>query len=286
MLFRSNCVSISPYLDGRFVGAILGRGSYDNNVNNHSWDGTKLYIQGVLITDMTDADLGDNGTRQSIETLQSYSFYTDALGWDPAVWKNANAYYPLLNGQSYPLKGDAIYMTIMPERSVPGTVITTNAQSALNRTIAFVSSDTSVATVDADGKITCIGNGTATITGTTQADAYSLGATITRTVYVEGVNYNITSEDDLFNMAFDLEGDYTLMNNIRMTTAWEILGKFKGTFNGHGKVIYGLNFYDASKSEVGLFGEKEGAHIYNLGIEEARTVGYNNVAASAGRTYG
>lgn len=65
-------------------------------------------------------------------------------------------------------------MVIFGETSTEGTTLQLGASvmpaSALDHTLTWTSSNTDVATVDANGKVTKVSNGTATITATSQAD--------------------------------------------------------------------------------------------------------------------
>ncbi|MDG0791516.1 Ig-like domain-containing protein [Cohnella ginsengisoli] len=70
-----------------------------------------------------------------------------------------------------------------------GQLIATVAPAdATNKTVVWTSSDTSVATVGADGKVTAKAPGTATITATTEDGGFKAAATVTVTAPAGGVN--------------------------------------------------------------------------------------------------
>ncbi len=58
--------------------------------------------------------------------------------------------------------------------------------NATDKTVTWQSNQTSVATVDANGKVTAVGNGTATITGKTTDGGHTASCTVTVTTYTSG----------------------------------------------------------------------------------------------------
>lgn len=88
----------------------------------------------------------------------------------------------------------------------------------------------------------------------------------------------IYNQKDLENIAFNLDGNFILMNDITISGTWKPIGSndwgylkldnFKGVFDGNGHVIRNLGFNIRSGSYVGLFSINEGI-IKNLGIENS-----------------
>jgi len=286
-----NCVEMAAWLKGdidktsRILGGV-NDGALGDLYNNFSWDNTEVYQHGVLYTDGESSHYGWDGEHVDAATLKSASFYTATLKWTDPVWKIVNGNYPIFSYQTYPLDGDGIYVPVFPERSLPGTTFDAHAISALNREVSYFSSDPSVADIDNDGLVSFIKDGTTTLTFSTQGDANYKSATVVIKLNVQGISYQIKTEDDLRNIKYDLAGEFTLMNDITLTKNWELPGTFKGTLNGNGHIIYGLTFNDMNQDNAGLFGTAEGAVITKLGIEKANITGNQNVGAFVGNSRG
>ncbi|MFV0468090.1 MAG: T9SS type A sorting domain-containing protein [Dysgonomonas sp.] len=281
-------VSLAPYLKGDEANRVMGNenGYTVNLISNYSWENTQVYVKDELYDGGVSDASGLDGEHKDAATLKSTSFYTSTLGWSSSVWKFENGKYPIFADQSYPLNGDAIYISAFPERALPGNTHQTNVLSALGRTVSCASSNPAIATVDANGLVSFLANGTTTITFTTTGDSYSNGATLSYNLTVQGISYNITTEDDLRNIKYDLNGEFTLMNNITLTKDWTPIGTFKGKLNGNGKIIHGLKISDKNTGSRGLFSETEGAQITKLGIEQANIEGNADVGAIVGNMKG
>ena len=283
-----NSVSLATTLRGDEANRVLGSidGKNVDLANNYSWIETKVYDKEGLYQDGESNPYGVDGEHKNIATLKSAAFYNTTLGWNNTVWKIEEGKYPIFANQTYPINADYIYLETFPERAIPGNTHNTNMASALGRTITYNSSDASVASIDANGLVTFHKNGTTTLTFTTQGDAQYAGTTLTHTLEVKSISYNITTEEDLINIKYDLEGEFTLMNNITLTKNWTPIGTFKGKLNGNGKIIYGLRVDDRENRNKGLFSETEGATITKLGIEKAHIVGNEDVGAIVGNMKG
>ena len=284
-----NSVVFSPYLKGNVTNRILGGfndGTTPVLINNYSWENTEVYREGVLYFDGENDPDGVDGEHSTESRLKSTSFYTTELNWNNSIWNFEEGKLPVLSFQSYPINGDAIYIPIFPERPLPGTTFESNPLSSLNRTVTTSSSDPTVATIDENGLVTFIKDGLTILTFTTQGDAEYNGATLSYELVVEGISYEISNEQDLRNIKYDLNGEYTLMNNITLTKDWELMGTFRGVLNGNGKIIYGLRYDNQDQYGVGLFGNAEGALVTKLGIEGAYIRGNGDVGAIMGNMYG
>lgn len=284
----SNSVAMALLLKGDEANRIMG--SENNNAvtfnNNYSSENTLVYVKGELYEDGVSDRNGKDGEHVDEATLKSADFYTNDLSWDQSVWKIEDGNYPVFTDQAYPIDADAIYLELFPERAIPSTTHETKAFSALGRMVSMSSSDPSIATIDASGVVSFIANGNTTLTFTTQGDAYAKGVTLTYELEVKGISYAIQTEEDLRAMKYDLEGTFTLMNNITLTADWEPIGTFKGKLNGNGNIIYGLKVDDKATGKRGLFSETEGAEITKLGIEQAYIVGNADVGAIVGNMKG
>lgn len=283
-----NSVVMAAYLKGDETNRILGS---ENNTNvtlekNYSWENTEVYVKGEPSDDGESDPNGKDGEHVTAAKLKTASFYKTDLSWNDPVWKIEDGNYPIFSHQSYPIDADGIYIPSFPERPLPGDKFDAGALSALNRTVSYSSSDPAVASVDASGMVSFIKDGTTTLTFSTQGDTYSKGATVKILLTVQGISYQIRTEEDLRNIKYDLEGEFTLMNDITLTKDWELMGTFKGKLNGNGKIIYGLRYDNRNQYGVGLFGSAEGATITKLGIEKAYIIGNGDVGAIVGNAYG
>ncbi len=301
-------VVMSPYLKGDETNRVFGARNVDANAfctmeKNYSWENTQVYRKSELYTEGVSDPNDVDGEHVTADRLKSAALYTSDLGWNTSIWKIEAGNYPVFTNQSYPLDADGIYVPLFAERILPGTTFNAAAISALGRTIAYSSSDPAVASIDANGLVTFKKDGPATLTFTTTGDASYKGITLNIPVNVEGISYQIRTEQDLRNIKYDLSGVFTLMNDIVLTKEWEVIGlvekdvidnPFKGTLNGNGHVIYGLTFnnkdYHDTKNEkakaMGLFGYAVGATITKLGIEGANILANTDVGAIVGEAKG
>jgi hypothetical protein len=104
----------------------------------------------------------------------------------------------------------------------------------------------------------------------------------------------ITSEDDLADIASDLSGKYILLNDITLTSDWTPIGSdednaFTGILNadtstGARYAIIGLNIPKADDIRAGLFGFIKSALIKNIGVVIDSIVGTINVGGIAGQS--
>lgn len=280
-------ISMAAYLGGDEANRVLGSPASHSVTlaNNYSWEATKVEVKGKPYTEGESNPAGVDGEHKDLASLKSAAFYT-TLGWSPDVWKVEDGKFPILAGQSYPLDADAIYFEPFPSRALPGGKHATRVASALGRKVSCHSSRSDVASINDDGLVEFHKDGSTEISFSTTGDEYAKGLTLKYNLKVEGISYKITSEADLFNIKYDLNGEFTLMNDITLTKDWTPLGTFKGKLNGNGKIIYGLRVDDKEKRNKGLFSETEGAEITKLGIERAYVVGNEDVAALVGNMKG
>lgn len=262
---------------------------YGDVSDNLSSDKTIYTVGGVV---MTADELGDDannegvqGTTMSDADLKKAETYQN-IGFDASVWNLATGSYPVLQGMTLPIDGDAIRVNVMPDKCVLAQQFETDAVSALGRTVSITSSDPSV--VEVDGTVLkFVAIGKSTVTLSTTGDSWCAGATVTLDITVSDINYAITTPDDLVNMKYDLAGDFTLENDIDMSgVEWTPVGEFTGTFDGKGHYIKNLTYNDPDKGEVALFSTTRNAEIRNLGMMNANLVGNANVATVVGRAYG
>ena len=131
--------------------------------------------------------------------------------------------------------------------------------------VVWSSADVSVATVDQNGNVEAVNDGTVAITVST---ANGKKATCSVTVYT---SVQIRTVAELKAMEDDLDGNYKLAANIDLgTSEWTPIGKdknmpFTGRLYGNGYQITGLSITDNSQVYSGLFGCCKGT-VANLTV--------------------
>ncbi len=249
--------------------------------NNLSSAATTVYTDGA-VTDINTLAGDLQGTITSVEDLKKAATYT-GIGFDAATWTLTDGSYPLLAGMAYPIDGDGISVRTLPKKCVKDQSFETGAISPLGRTVKIESSNPSAVTVEGT-TLKFVGLGSAVITYTTDADAFSTGATLTQNITVEDMNYNLATVEDLKNIANNLNGTYKLMNDIDLGgEVWVPLGTFTGSLDGQGHVIKNMKITKTGNC-IGFFEVAKGATIQNLGFENANiSGGYQDVGAIVGQ---
>lgn len=275
--------------DNHRTHAIVGFINGDNSQyipDENFYSTASLFIEsGVLVEDPTTLDPDLQGEPIDPATLKTKAAFTN-IGFDATKWSFTDGQYPVLSGMTYPIDGDAIFVMPVPDVCPKDLVFEPKATSAMGRLVTIVSDNPSVVAVN-ETDLQFVGVGTATVTYSTEGDAFSKGATVTQTFNVTALNYNIATPEDLLMMKHNLAGDYKLVADIDMEgVEFAPLGEFSGTLDGQGHIIKNLTFSDPQRDQTALFSTMRGGTIKNLGIEDANLVGNANVAALVGRCYG
>lgn len=262
---------------------------YGDVSDNLASDKTIYTVGGAVVTADQLADDANNegvqGTVVSDADLMKAETYQN-IGFDGSVWNLTTGTYPVLQGMTLPIDGDAIRVNELPDKCVLAQQFETGALSALGRTVTITSSNPSVVQVEGT-VLKFLTTGNSTVTLSTTGDSFCKGATVTLDITVSNINYAITTPSDLVNMKYDLSGNFTLENDIDMSgVEWTPVGEFTGTFDGKGHYIKNLSYNDSQKGEVAVFSTTRNAEIKNLGVMNANLVGNANVAGIVGRAYG
>lgn len=262
---------------------------YGDVSDNLASDKTIYTVGGAVVTADQLADDANNegvqGTVVSDADLMKAETYQN-IGFDGSVWNLTTGTYPVLQGMTLPIDGDAIRVNELPDKCVLAQQFETGALSALGRTVTITSSNPSVVQVEGT-VLKFLTTGNSTVTLSTTGDSFCKGATVTLDITVSNINYAITTPSDLVNMKYDLAGNFTLENDIDMSgVEWTPVGEFTGTFDGKGHYIKNLSYNDSQKGEVAVFSTTRNAEIKNLGVMNANLVGNANVAGIVGRAYG
>lgn len=296
-LIVNNSVTLSSYIkagsgDAGGANAILGADNPGETsmavstlTNNYSWDGVSLYENGVLLVRDNNASDSYDGEYTESDVLKTPAFWLSKVGFDAGIWDMNDNGYPSLPGVTLPLE-NGFYVPSFPERCLPGSTFNAEAYAASGKTVTYASSNPEVATIDENGLVTFIKDGTTTLTFSVEGDGYMKGVQKTYELEVKGVAYTIMNEEDLLCMKYDLAGDYKLGADIYLTKDWVLMDPFTGTLDGQGYVIHNLRYVNESQDRGGLFGEATGATISRVGIAGAYIVGNADVAAIVGYSAG
>ncbi|MCP9611493.1 T9SS type A sorting domain-containing protein [Coprobacter tertius] len=287
----SNSVVVSPYLKGGTITRriLANRGDNDKGMpyklmNNYALQ--NMLINGVQIDD-EEAMIGSDmpqGESKTMDELKSSAFYKSILGWDESVWRMNDGNYPVLLWQpEEALNIDRVVgLPTEPGNVSSGTDISVTAYSVMGLDVTYTSEDPEVATIDAEGKISCLKAGKTVIKASTAGNSLVMPASSEYHLNVITVSSSIRTAEDLNNIRYDLVGEYTLEEDIVLDAPWEPIEGFSGILNGNGHIIKGITFGDEKKSNVGLFGSTKGAVISKLGLENAELIGDVNVGALVG----
>lgn len=265
------------------AGGPLNDESILNSINNFVSENTVVYDRNGNIVDMKGYDADHHGTIATDAQLKTASFYT-GIGFG-ADWSLANGRYPVLAGMTIPIDGDFIHTEVFPDFFL-GTKFDTKAISTLDRDVTITSSNPSVVKVNGT-MLEGLTAGTATITFTTQGDAFAKGYTLTRQITVSNMDTNIYSIADMEKLIQNPTGEFNLMVDIDLAGVnFAPLPEFSGVLHGNGHVIRNMTFQNQNQDNVGLFATTRGAIIEDLGFEDINLLGNANVGAVAGRVYG
>ncbi len=100
-------------------------------------------------------------------------------------------------------------------------VATVNPGNASNKTVSWTSSNTAVATVDANGKVKAVGGGEATITATTH-NGKTATCAVTVTVPLIGISLDKTEKTLAIDASFTLTVQFNPTDATNKTVTWEV----------------------------------------------------------------
>lgn len=202
------------------------------------------------------------------------------------------------------VKPTELTLTVGETGNITATVDPTNAT---NKNVTWSSSDTAVATVDGNGKVTAVGYGIATITVTSAADNTKAATckvivandwsdladtswyddsqtsfTISTAAKLAGLAELVNSGTNFSGKTINLGADIDLLN-----LEWIPIGTkenpFKGNFNGADKEISNLKIDKPEENYKGLFGViGTGTVIKDMSMKDVNITGYGWLGAVAG----
>lgn len=287
----TNSVAVGPFITcAGTARRIIGNPSTGTLItvsNNYAYD--EMLVNGVSVDPMNDTYYGANlyqGENKTAAELKVASFYTDELSWSTDTWNVANGSLPTLKWQAIPADVDQILgLPTADVKIANGASYAATFYSAFGEALTVTVANEAVVKYE-NGAFVSQGSGATTVTVSTSGSSLVSPVSKTFTIKVISTDGTISSADDLDNMRLQLDGVYTLQNDIVLTSAWVPVGDattpFTGTLNGNGHIIKGLTYNSTATNKVGLFGVTSGATISKLGIEDANIVGNADAGAIVG----
>ncbi|MDR2805893.1 MAG: hypothetical protein LBB85_09725, partial [Dysgonamonadaceae bacterium] len=290
----SNCTSMCATIAGgnsgnagRIHGYIKGATTLSNN---YAFAGTIISNNGSGSTISTGTENNQHGLNKTKVELKTPTTYSDSpLDWDfTDTWKMGNDNYPFpvlknLSSENQP-KTCPEYLDDYVTFTIPTQI---NGAINVDPVNAFIGSSVTVTVtpnagyriasftidgVDKTDELTA-GDNAATFTFTPEKDSYTLNASFTD-FSGEGKGtadapFILTSEAELNMIRTNAAAYFRLGNDIPLTSQWEPVTNFTGTFDGNGKIISNLQINSSAdvNTGVGFFGKVTGATIRNLGIK-------------------
>lgn len=273
--------------EGRNTYGIVGNVYNENSIlqssDNLTSDATVIINRNDgSVVDQSAMSVDYNGSITPVAELKTAATYQD-LGFG-AEWNLSTGNYPVLAGMTLPVDGDFIHTDAIPEEVYTGNTINLNAISTLGREITYATNNPSVATV-ANGVVSFLKAGEATITLATTGDSFSKGYTLTLKFAPKDMDTNIASAADFVKFTENPLGNFKLVADIDMSGVdFTPIARFEGSLDGQNHYIRNLSYNDKDRDNVALFAEFGGTFIKNLGFENLNLVGNANVAAVAGKT--
>ncbi len=178
--------------------------SYTQNALTSNTPATDDSNAEISVSDYLNVRLGPGteytivGTLPNLARVNVTSAYSGGGDWHMITFGGINAYvhsdYVTLDAYVEPtgvsLDQSAITLAVSADQTLVATVSPSNAS---NKNVTWQSSNTDVATVDANGKVTAVAEGSATITVTTEIGSHTDTCDVTVVIPVTGVSLNKSS---------------------------------------------------------------------------------------------
>ncbi|WP_304508017.1 S-layer homology domain-containing protein [Anaerotignum sp.] len=151
-------------------------------------EGATLYIEKQMfsnrgyLTNTGFISVGAEDSAPSTEGLTAGEYI-----WNGSVFAKANLITPV---SGVTLNKTALSLYSNTSTKTAALTATINPANATDQSVTWESSNTSVATVDAKGLVTAVGNGSAVITVTTTDGGYTASCTVTVTTYSSGGSHS------------------------------------------------------------------------------------------------
>lgn len=213
--------------------------------------------------------------------LKKAATYSE-LGFGSA-WKLGDN-TPVLSFQNLPIKGDFIHTAAIPAEAFINNSFNLSPLSTLGRAVSIATSNASVVAVEGTTvKFNAVGD--ATVTLTTEGDAFFAGATVAINFSVKDFDPTISSAADLVKFTQNPEGNFVLTADIDLAGVdFTPISYFNGTLDGQGHWIRNASYNNPQNAKAAFFANFGGAFIKNVGFEGCRFIGNEDCAVIAGET--
>ncbi len=272
--------------DQRQTRGIVGCVYNDNSIvissDNLTSDATVIYDRSGNVVDQSNMNPDYNGIITPAADLKKASAY-EGLGFG-AAWNLNTGNYPVLAGMTLPIAGDYIRTTAVPAVVYVGNKINLAPVSTYGREVKIATNDATVVAVDGT-TISFEKEGTATVTLTTEGDAFCAGYTLTFVLNPQGFDGTIATAEDVEKFRENPAGNFKLTADIDMAgVEFKPIQNFTGTLDGQGHFIRNVSYDNKDTDKAAFFATFGGEFIKNVGFEGFNIIGNADVAAVVGET--
>lgn len=278
---------ITGLIEGRNAYGIVGNTYNDNSIlissDNLTSDATVIINRNDgSVVDQSSMPVEYNGIITPAADLKKASTY-ESLSFG-AAWNLNTGNYPVLAGMTLPIAGDYIHTTTVPAVVYVGNKINLAPVSTYGREVKIATNDASVVALDGT-TISFEKEGTATVTLTTEGDAFCAGYTLTFVLNPQGFDGTIATAEDVEKFRENPAGNFKLTADIDMAgVEFKPIQNFTGTLDGQGHFIRNVSYDNKDTDKAAFFATFGGEFIKNVGFEGFNIIGNADVAAVVGET--
>lgn len=278
---------LTGLIEGRNTYGIVGNTYNDNSIlvssDNLTSDATVIINRNdSSVVDQSSMPVEYNGIITPAADLKKASTY-ESLSFG-AAWNLNTGNYPVLAGMTLPIAGDYIHTTTVPAVVYVGNKLDLAPVSTFGREVKIATNDASVVALDGT-TISFEKEGTATVTLTTEGDAFCAGYTLTFVLNPQGFDGTIATVEDVEKFRENPAGNFKLTADIDMAgVEFKPIQNFTGTLDGQGHFIRNVSYDNKDTDKAAFFATFGGEFIKNVGFEGFNIIGNADVAAVVGET--
>ena len=278
---------LTGLIEGRNTYGIVGNTYNDNSIlvssDNLTSDATVIINRNDgSVVDQSSMPVEYNGIITPAADLKKASTY-ESLSFG-AAWNLNTGNYPVLAGMTLPIAGDYIHTTTVPAVVYVGNKLDLAPVSTFGREVKIATNDASVVALDGT-TISFEKEGTATVTLTTEGDAFCAGYTLTFVLNPQGFDGPIATVEDVEKFRENPAGNFKLTADIDMAgVEFKPIQNFTGTLDGQGHFIRNVSYDNKDTDKAAFFATFGGEFIKNVGFEGFNIIGNADVAAVVGET--
>ena len=278
---------LTGLIEGRNTYGIVGNTYNDNSIlvssDNLTSDATVIINRNDgSVVDQSSMPVEYNGIITPAADLKKASTY-ESLSFG-AAWNLNTGNYPVLAGMTLPIAGDYIHTTTVPAVVYVGNKLDLAPVSTFGREVKIATNDASVVALDGT-TISFEKEGTATVTLTTEGDAFCAGYTLTFVLNPQGFDGTFATVVDVEKFRENPAGNFKLTADIDMAgVEFKPIQNFTGTLDGQGHFIRNVSYDNKDTDKAAFFATFGGEFIKNVGFEGFNIIGNADVAAVVGET--